>query len=163
MMRQFCSFILLLTLLVGCDQEKKPSRPDDLISEDKMVSLLYDIQIINSAKSVNKKLLEIKGVNPEEYIFKKYNIDSARFSRSNEYYSYIADTYEKILDRVQKRMDSVENHYNEIYSLEQEKEKKDRDSLKIVQDKLKDSLVKQGILNSKKLPIKESKDLKTYQ
>ena len=36
---------------------------------------MYDAFILNSAKGVNKRVLEKNGVFPEEYIFEKYNID----------------------------------------------------------------------------------------
>lgn len=140
-MKYLAIIIIFGSILLGCEEEKRPDKPDDLIPREEMVSLLYDIQILNSAKSVNKKLLENRGVNPQEYIFKKYDIDSARFARSNEYYSYEPETYEKILDEVQNRLDSLENYYNDLYKQQEEQDAKKRDSLKRIRDRIKDSVM----------------------
>ena len=133
-------FILLLFFVFSCESDKRPQKPDDLISQEEMVNLLLDIQILNSAKSVNKKLLENQGLNPEAYIFKKHNIDSLRFAQSNAYYAYDAEKYEDILDKVQDRLDSLENHYNEVYQQEEIENKRKRDSLNDLKTKMRDSL-----------------------
>lgn len=139
---RFLVFISIMAFLYGCESNTKPEKPDDLIAEEQMVDLLYDIQIINSAKSVNKRLLENQGLDPQAYIFRKYDIDSTRFARSNAYYAFDADQYEKILDRVQQRMDSLEKYYNDLSQKEEEKNKKIRDSLAKIREQNKDSLRK---------------------
>ena len=67
--------VLIISLLVfmscGNTAIKKPT---NLISEDQMVEILYDVMIINSAKGVNKQLLENNIQNPKEYIYSKHNI-----------------------------------------------------------------------------------------
>ncbi|MDB4107975.1 DUF4296 domain-containing protein, partial [Flavobacteriaceae bacterium] len=69
--------VLIISLLVfmscGNTTIKKPA---NLISEDQMVEILYDVMILNSAKGINKQLLENNIQNPKEYIYSKHNIDS---------------------------------------------------------------------------------------
>ena len=61
--------------------------PDNLIPEEKMVDILYDMSLISVSKGINKRILENNGMKPKKYILKKYNIDSLQFVLSNEYYS----------------------------------------------------------------------------
>ena len=80
-------YILLLLIVFSCKSNSidKPKKPDNLISKDKMTEIIYDISLINSAKGVNKKLIENEGIIPVEYIYTKHNIDSLQFVLSNEY------------------------------------------------------------------------------
>ena len=133
--------VVLIILFFACEGDNRPPKPDDLIAKKEMVDLLYDIQIINSAKSVNKHLLENQGVDPEDYIFNKYKIDSSRFARSNAYYAYDTDTYEKILDEVENRLDSMEQYYNDLYNQEEIEKKRKRDSAGNMRDKVRDSVI----------------------
>ena len=80
------SVILLFLSCLACSD--KPKKPDNLISETKMEAVLYDLYMINSAKGVNRKLLEKNGFVPETYILTKHNVDSLQFAESNNYYAF---------------------------------------------------------------------------
>ena len=49
---------LIAVSIIGCNYEDKPKKPEDLISQDKMVDILYDVFILTSAKGTSKGLLE---------------------------------------------------------------------------------------------------------
>ena len=92
--------------------------PDNLIAEEKMVDILYDMSLISVSKGINKRILENNGMKPKKYILKKYNIDSLQFVLSNEYYSrdlekYL-EIYEKVLNKLEINreiiLDSIENY-----------------------------------------------------
>ena len=53
--------------------------PDNLIAEEKMVDILYDMSLISVSKGINKRILENNGMKPKKYILKKHNIDSLQF------------------------------------------------------------------------------------
>ena len=57
--------------------------PNNLIPEDKMIDILYDMSLISVSKGINKRILENNGMKPKKYILKKYNIDSLQFVVSN--------------------------------------------------------------------------------
>jgi len=92
--------------------------PDNLISEEKMIDILYDMSLISVSKGINKRILENNGVKPKKYILKKYNIDSLQFVVSNEYYSKDLERYLKIYEEVLNKLetnreiviDSIENY-----------------------------------------------------
>ena len=47
-------------------------KPDNLIDKDKMVLVLIDLSLVSSAKGINKRRLENKGVTPDVYVYKKH-------------------------------------------------------------------------------------------
>lgn len=143
-------YILLITLVfISCKNNNtdKPKKPDNLIPKDSMVDILYDISLINSAKGTNKKLMETKGIVPEDYVYKRHNIDSLQFVLSNEYYSFNLETYEDIYNAVKVKLEKDKKHFQAIVDTE----KKVRDSLNKIRRKEKDSLKtgKQLKLNNK--------------
>jgi len=84
-----------------------------------MVEIIYDMSLINSAKGVNRYILENNGVIPEDYVFKKHNIDSLRFVLSNEYYAYNLKTYEDIYKKVKIKLQRDKAHFDTIVEAEQ--------------------------------------------
>jgi len=132
-------FILLL--IFGCEESiQKPKKPDNLISEDTMVDIMYDVFILNSAKGVNKKVLEYNGIYPEQYIFEKYNIDSTQFANSNNYYAYDTKTYESILKRIREKIEDDKTKYEALEDLEEAERKRKADSIREVRTIKKDSI-----------------------
>ena len=99
--------IIILCLVFSCNntlnQNNKP--PENLISKEKMVDIIYDMTLINVAKGVNKSILENNGIIPEQYLFNKHSIDSVLFAKSNEYYSYDLKTYQTIYDNVKIKLE----------------------------------------------------------
>jgi len=135
-----CIFILLL--IIGCDNSiEKPKKPDNLISEAVMVDIMYDAFLLNSAKGVNKRMLENNGIFPENYIFDKYNIDSTQFANSNNYYAYDTKTYESILKRIREKIEADKKKYEAVEALEEAERKRKSDSIREVRKREKDSNV----------------------
>ncbi len=120
-------YILIGFLMFGCGYSDRPSQPDNLIPKEKMSDIIYDVFLLNAAKGINKRILEQNGILPQEYVYKKHNIDSLQFVLSNDYYSYDTKTYEGIIGKVKKKI---------------EWEKKHNDSLIEREEKIKDSLIK---------------------
>lgn len=119
--------ILLSILMVACDGSGRPQKPDNLIAEEKMADILYDVFLLNSAKGINKKILENHGVMPQKYLRDKYGIDSVQFEKSNDYYAYDTKTYASIVSRVKEKIEAA---------------KKINDSINVVEEKAQDSIRK---------------------
>ena len=110
-------FILLIFCSCGFVNDENLV-PDNLITEEKMVDVLYDMSLISVSKGINKRILENNGMKPKRYILKKYNIDSLQFVLSNEYYSKDLEKYLKIYEQVLNKLeinrefivDSIENY-----------------------------------------------------
>lgn len=148
---RFITFILLSVFLFSCYQDAKPKRPENLIPRDEMAEILYDVYILNSAKGINKKLLEVNGVFPEEYVFDKYKIDSVQFAQSNNYYAYNIKDYEVIMDSVKNRINRNLKIFEDIKNTEEVGKKRVRDSLNEIYKREKDSGMVTPRRNPKKL------------
>ncbi|WP_298901099.1 DUF4296 domain-containing protein [uncultured Psychroserpens sp.] len=95
-------FLIIGLLLFSCSN--KVPKPDNLISEGKMVDIIYDVSILAAAKGVNKKLIEDKGILPETFIYSKHNIDSLQFVASLNYYADDPELYNSIYTRVENKI-----------------------------------------------------------
>jgi len=141
---------IIICLFFSCNPSvEKPKKPDNLIPEDKMVDIMYDIFILNSAKGVNKKMLELNGILPKDYVFEKYSIDSTQFAESNNYYVYDTETYESILNRIAEKIDAKKKEYEALDKVEEAIKKRKEDSIRKVRIKEKDSLIKINDLRKK--------------
>ncbi|GGW55128.1 hypothetical protein GCM10008085_03060 [Winogradskyella epiphytica] len=105
-----------------------------------MSELLYDLYVINGAKSVNRTLLEVNGFKPETYILEKYNIDSTQFADNNIYYAYDAESYKEIVVKVKERLEREKKALEVIRDRESDSLRKRRDSLRKEGDNLKEPL-----------------------
>jgi len=113
-------FIFLVLFSCSFTVEKKEV-PDNLISEEEMINILYDMSLISVSKGINKRILENNGMKPKKYILKKYDIDSLQFVTSNEYYSKDLERYLSIYEEVLNKLevnrefivDSIENYKKE--------------------------------------------------
>ena len=141
-------YISLILLLASCYNQSKPKKPDNLISKNQMVNMIIDMSIYNSAKGVNKRILEKNGIKLKEHIYKKHKIDSAQFASSNLYYTYNTEEYKKIYVKVRDSLTKLKEKYKAIEKVE-EKQKKKRDSIK--RTKLK-STPKKNFLNKAMQP-----------
>ena len=108
-------------MLSGCGDSERPSKPDNLIPKEKMSDILYDAFLLNAAKGINRNVLEINGVLPEAYVYKKYSIDSTQFALSNAYYAYDIEVYKGIMEQVKLKIE-IAKKINDSISLEETKQ-----------------------------------------
>ena len=125
--------------------DEKNVAPDNLISEDKMIEILYDMSLISVSKGINKRIIENNGMKPKKYILKKYNIDSTQFVASNQYYSKDLETYLSIYEEVLKKLQS--NREIVIESIDSDKEERARRSEEIINEKPKNNKLTKPILD----------------
>ena len=110
--------------------DEKNVAPDNLISEDKMIEILYDMSLISVSKGINKRIIENNGMKPKKYILKKHNIDSIQFVASNQYYSKDLETYLSIYEEVLNKLQS--NREIVIETIDSNKEERARRSEEII-------------------------------
>jgi hypothetical protein len=65
-----------------------------------MIDVMYDLSILDAIKYQNPASLETYKINPSQYIYKKYKIDSAQFAQSNIYYASNYKDYKKCMMRL---------------------------------------------------------------
>lgn len=142
------SLILVCCLAIGCNKNIRPEKPDNLIGKDQMTNILYDLYLINGAKNVNRALLEKHGFEPEQYVFKKYNIDSLQFAKSNNYYAFDPDEYRKMVEEVRIRLEVEKDKAQELQKAEQISNRQRQDSIKKATNRAK------KVVDSSKIRIK---------
>ena len=103
-MKKVSVLFFCFALFVGC-QNNPIEKPDNLIDEDKMVDIMFDITVLEAMKSQTTLVLETNKINPNTYIYKKYNIDSLQFANSDKYYASDVKKYKEIFDAVNKRIE----------------------------------------------------------
>jgi hypothetical protein len=104
MMAKYYILLCLCFFVIGC-QDSSIEKPKNLIDKEVMTSILYDMAVLDAVKSQNiGGGISVKGMN--EYIYKKYKIDSIQFSESNKYYASDIDGYEKMYQKVKSKIDA---------------------------------------------------------
>lgn len=129
-------YILILISFFGCNSFNRPKKPKDLISTDKMSAIMYDLYILNAAKGVNKKVLELNGIMPLDYVYKKHGIDSLQFAQSNTYYAYDTKVYAALVEKVKADLEKDKVLYEKLTKQDQQA----KDSIKKLSKKVKDTL-----------------------
>lgn len=94
-------FVLMLMIL-GCKPKEVVEKPDNLIHKDTMVSILYDLSLLQSAANHNADTNYNKNI--PQFIAHKYHIDSLRFVQSNRYYASQVEEYQKMYEQVYQKI-----------------------------------------------------------
>lgn len=100
MKNRVCLIVLILGL-ISCNS-KYIEKPENLIQEDQMIEIIYDLSVLEAIKSSNPVLLENNQIDPYTYIYKKYKIDSLQFAQSNAYYASNLKKYRKMYSEVEQ-------------------------------------------------------------
>ena len=149
-------YIVIAFLMVSCYDVNSSKKPDDLISQDKMVDVIVDMSLLNSAKGVNKRLIENQNLDLKAFIYEKHNIDSLQFAESNTYYANRIDDYNVIYAKVKDSLTTLKDKYATI-ERDEKKVKRRKDSIR--RAKRKDSVFKEkkGFNRNKKNPAPSNK------
>ena len=132
-MKKILPFLAVLMLLVSCKKEvvKKPSR---IIDRDKMVDIMYDLSILTAIKSQNPTSFSTYKINQNDYIFKKYKIDSVQFAQNNSYYASDYKEYKVMFGEVKSRLANKKSYIDLIVKKQEKKDillKKAKKKLKV--------------------------------
>ena len=103
-MKKLVTIFLLFAILISC-QKPAVSKPDNLIDEEVMVDIMYDVSVLEAMKSQKAFVLEANKINPNTYIYKKYKIDSLQFANSDKFYASDIKKYKEIFEKVNNRME----------------------------------------------------------
>jgi len=155
-------YCVLFFMIFSCQSLYEEPRPESFIEEDKMVEILADIAFVKSAKTSFRKVLESEKINPEAYILKKHNIDSAVFAQNNRWYANTLEKYSKLITRVKDTLVASRIMFEELKKEEDSIKKAKQDSIrKRLQDSIKmgkDTLKHKKILDSLKEKFEEEEE-----
>ncbi|WP_034919749.1 DUF4296 domain-containing protein [Gillisia sp. CAL575] len=155
---RFLKIFIIACFLGSCQNIEEVKKPDNLISEDKMVDVLTELSLLNSAKNKNKRILEETGLQPDTYLYSKYEIDSLQLAESTTYYAKKYDKFDGIYQKVKQNLEVMKAKMEVIRDEElriedslraiEIKDTLDIDTLKIPDTTLIDSLGTQAPSNS---------------
>ncbi|TCC91128.1 DUF4296 domain-containing protein [Pedobacter hiemivivus] len=108
-MRNFLYIVIVFFSISGC----KPGVPKDIIQPDEMAKVLHDIHIADSYIGQVARPDSVKIIAAGYYkgIYKKYDIDSALYNKSMNYYykepKVLNDIYVKVTGQLTKEKDAI--------------------------------------------------------
>ncbi len=106
--------------LVACSNNPVP-KPDNLLDEEVMTNILFDIAILQAAEGSMPLRLSEEQINSNTYIYKKYAIDSLTFYQNQRYYAADVKQYKKMYQEVLDRLDEEKAAANSTMSPGKEK------------------------------------------
>lgn len=152
------SIFCLSYCFISCDSsEDELKTPDNLIDKDKMISIITEIQLAESAiglQPLSHSQAITRFTKYETDIFKKYQVDSTTYFSSYKYYAAKGKVLQYMYLIVSDSIIMQKDRYEKIARLDSAKR---ADSLKIItidsiakMSKINDSLQKQVIKKTKK-------------
>jgi hypothetical protein len=94
--------VLCFMFICSCQEDKKP---DNLISKEVMIDIITDLAVLEAVQSHNPSLLQLYGINPKEYVYDKYRVDSMQLAQSNRYYALNIKEYDAMYEKVKVRLE----------------------------------------------------------
>ena len=108
-MKQVVIAIVLLFLLAACGNKSKTIMPSRLLTEQEMIAIMYDVQILEADMNYRISNGKMIGDMPKEYyqqLFEHYGITDSIFDENMRYYTRDPATMERIMDSVTQRLTS---------------------------------------------------------
>ncbi len=128
----------------GCQDVKKPEKPENIIAKDKMIDMLTEAYLANAARSVDNKSIISKGIKMDSLVYKNFGVDSLQFAKSNEFYAADVNTYLDIFQKVEARLTQMQNKLDSLREIEKSRKdsiNKDSGVKKLNVEPVKDSLI----------------------
>jgi len=116
---KFFSVFIIACFFWSCQNIEEIEKPDNLIPEARMVDVLTELNLLNSAKNYNKRILEETGIQPDTYLYSKYKIDSLQLAESTSYYAKKYDKFDGIYQKVRQNLENMKAKLEVIREEEQ--------------------------------------------
>ena len=106
--------VIIIFFFISCQDVKRPEIPVDLIPEEQMVDVLTEVYLINAARSFDNRTIMDNKMKLDSFVYKKFDIDSLQFVKSNAYYTSNLATYDKLFLKVQERMQVIKKNVDSL-------------------------------------------------
>ena len=115
-MKKICSLFAILMLLASC-VNSIVEKPDNLIDDDVMVDIFYDLAILDATKNSSYEN-GVSKFEANDFIFKKYKIDSLQFVKSNKYWASDVAKYKRLFKTVRDRINDKKTELEAVKKLD---------------------------------------------
>ena len=98
---------LFFVLASSCGNKNKAVVPSHLLTEQEMIAVMTDVQILEADMNYRKSNGKMIGDMAKEYyrqLFEHYGITDSIFNENMRYYTYDPATTERIMDSVMERL-----------------------------------------------------------
>ncbi len=102
-------FLAIFVIITSCN-ESAVKAPENLIDENKMVDIIYDLSLLDAIKTQGSS--QQSHPSTSEFLKKKYNVDSITFANNSKYYASDIKNYKKMYDRVKDRLNQENTKLN---------------------------------------------------
>ncbi len=99
-------FLFLGVFVISCSKNPVP-KPDNLLDEELMTEILFDIAILQAAEGTMQHRLAENNIKSNLFIYEKYKIDSLTFHQNQKYYASKTRKYKKMHQKVLERLDEI--------------------------------------------------------
>jgi len=113
-MRRLTLIALFFVLVVSCGHKDKGFMPERLLTQEEMIDIMTDVQIIEADINYQKAQEREAEETPKDYkdltrsyydqLFEHYGITDSIFSQNMRYYTERPDQLERIMDSVMQRL-----------------------------------------------------------
>ncbi len=104
-------FVSVLILMLSCSTESSGPRPDVFLSEDRMIEITTDIQLVEAALNYRRNIGQDFANTKAEYyaeLFERHDIDLQIYQENVDYYNQKPARMEKIYDAVLKNLNDLQ-------------------------------------------------------
>ena len=138
-------------MLLGCQEVTRPERPENLIDDQTMVSLLVDAYLGNAARSNNNRVLREEGIQIDSVLYAKYGIDSLQMASRTAYYAAEINSYLLILDQVEDRLSLLKKELDSLARVDAEQQRLEKEHANRSPQRTPSSEAGQGLI----APVKD--------
>ena len=100
--------ILLGLIIISCSNNPVP-KPDNLLSEDVMKDMLFDVAVLQAAETTVAYKLNQNNIKLTSFIYKKYKIDSLTYYQNQKFYAANPKKYKKMYKEILERLDKIQS------------------------------------------------------
>ncbi len=151
-MPKYILYIILFLSILSCQNVDKNIAPDKILTKNQMALVLMDVAQLKIIKTNYSKEFENIGVNSNDYLCAKHDVDSITLQENLRYYSYepnvLKEIYEKVYDSLEKSKNQITNFIEKQSKIQETKtKKKDTVHIKNSQNKPSSNVLKNKTRN----------------
>ena len=109
-MKKYILLFIIISFVTSSCKDEVIAKPKNLIERNKMVDIIYDLSILEAAKSQTSGVQNYPRAT--KFIKDKYKIDSVTFAQSTQYYASDMKAYKKMYDEVKERLNTKNTKLN---------------------------------------------------
>ncbi|CAM3981061.1 hypothetical protein B0A58_10710 [Flavobacterium branchiophilum NBRC 15030 = ATCC 35035] len=101
-MKKALIVLIVFGFLLSC-KETVVEKPKNLIDDDVMVEILYDLALLDAVRNNTVYASKLK-TTTNKLIYEKYKIDSVQFAKSHQYYASNIAKYRRMYNKVNAKL-----------------------------------------------------------